>query len=615
MSVITIILFLIYTYGLGFAASYKLQTKDALERHTMRIGIGLGVFVVLTVILNLLHIPVDWKIITLLSLAAPAVAIIKSKQLPKIKPKLTKSSIYFIIVAIIFVFTLSMYVKGAFIYPYLENDDPWSHATGVKYVAEEKNFRDDTNTIRYIAPYPPGYDAWLGVLHQTSSSLMWTMKFFNALIISLGIFFFYFFAKSFTKNKDKALFATAVLAMVPSYLSHFIWAHALITTIFIVALYALTRIKENKNWMYVLAILIAAAAFTQPSQSVKYAIMFSIYLVITSLYEKKINWPVLKGMIYGYALSLLWWAKNLSSVAKNKAFVENLEAAQTSNLWSTITTRFPPHGGTATRAYSFDDFFYAQHQNMINNPIGIGVAISVISIISIIFILATFKNMSKERKTSATILVLWLIFTFLGVNSMTFNLPVGLFAFRFWMLLALPLSLVAGEGISYIAKFLKQLKIPQIITIAVLIFLVFTTSGQQKYSVNTAIWPPGQGWTSMEEVAAYNWLTSLPDNTKVFAYSDDEQTIGYDMYSCAWCPEVQNFRKDLINKTPEEVHQWAKQQGYEYLMIDGQSFRKFSKIHGENATNIAINSHIQKFFEMPTVQAAHQTQGAIIFRI
>ena len=79
---------------------------------------------------------------------------------------------------------------------------------------------------------------------------MWTLKFFNALIISLGILFFFFAAKRFTNNKRVALISTAVLAFIPSFLSHFIWAHALIPILAIVALYCFERIRKDWKWMF-----------------------------------------------------------------------------------------------------------------------------------------------------------------------------------------------------------------------------------------------------------------------------------------------------------------------------------------------------------------------------
>ena len=58
-----IILFFIYTWGLGFAATMLLKnSENGLERNLMRIGIGLGIFPILAVFLNLVRIPLVWHI-------------------------------------------------------------------------------------------------------------------------------------------------------------------------------------------------------------------------------------------------------------------------------------------------------------------------------------------------------------------------------------------------------------------------------------------------------------------------------------------------------------------------------------------------------------------------
>ena len=94
-----------------------------------------------------------------------------------------------------------MYHKGAFNYPYLEDDDSWSHAMGVEYVSIEKTVFEKTSVgFHYIDPYPPAYEMLFGIIHQTNDSIYWTLKFFNALIISLSIIFFYFFAKVLSKS-------------------------------------------------------------------------------------------------------------------------------------------------------------------------------------------------------------------------------------------------------------------------------------------------------------------------------------------------------------------------------------------------------------------------------
>src|SRR4030042_1450406 len=100
-------------------------------------------------------------------------------------------------------------------------------------------------------PYPPGYDLLMGVLLQTANSVMWILKFFNALIISVSIAFFYFFAKELMGDKNKALFSTFCLAAVPAFMSHFIWAISLAVPLYFVAFYCLERIKQDKKWFIV----------------------------------------------------------------------------------------------------------------------------------------------------------------------------------------------------------------------------------------------------------------------------------------------------------------------------------------------------------------------------
>jgi len=123
-------------------------------------------------------------------LIMPVYDMVIKKRSVKIPLKLTKSNLHMLIALGIFLVSLFVYSSGAFSYPWLEDDDPWHHAAGMKYIAVEKDVFHASGFM-YVNPYPPGYDLLFGVLHQTSTSLHWTMKFFNALIVSLSILFFY----------------------------------------------------------------------------------------------------------------------------------------------------------------------------------------------------------------------------------------------------------------------------------------------------------------------------------------------------------------------------------------------------------------------------------------
>ena len=619
MSIITIILFFVYTWGLGFSVTkFMFNSENFLERNLMRIGIGLGIIPFLGILINFLHIPLDWKIFLLLSLVIPTICLfksnfIKSKKLPPFRFKLTKSNLYILIVLFLFLASLFIYVSGAFNYPWLENDDSWYHAAGIKYVSIEKDIFNTGNNFMYINPYPPGYDLLFGILHQTSPSLYWTMKFFNALIISLSIVFFYFFAKKFIGNSKKALFATFILASIPSYLSHFIWAHSLVITLLFPALYCVEMLKKDKKWSYIAILIIASICLVQPTQPIKFAVLFGIYFLIKWISTRKINLRLFASLFGGYFLSIIWWFNHWKDT-----FLPQLKTETTSALvestsfisksWTIIQKSFPSTHGSATRAYSFSDIIFAKHQNMIHNPIGIGLFISLLLIVSIIFLIINYKKLLDEKSNYLLITLLWAIFAFLGFNTATFNLPIGLYSFRVWMLFAIPASILAAEGLWFLYLISKKYNVPKILILIIVIIGVIFTSAHQKYSVNTAIWPFGIGWTSYEEVQGYVWMKeNLPIDTKVFTFTANYFVIGVDMYSCGWCEDIKKYKETAINKSASDLDSWLKSRGYQYLIIDGRTVRDF----GLNETNNKMNELLSSNLFEPI----YQTGGAFILKI
>jgi len=621
MQILTILLFLIYTWGLGFTAtSFIKNSENFLERNIIRIGIGLGIFVVLGVLLNLLRIPLDWKIFLVLSLVYPLFILIKkikSKEFKKPSFKLTKSNLNILIVLVIFFVCLQMYAGGAFKYPYLEDDDPWDHALSVKYVSLEKTVYQPANyNFQYIDPYPPGYDLIMGILHQTSSSISWTLKFFNGLIISLGVLFFYFFAKLFMKNKNKALFATFVLATIPSFLTHFIWANSLAIILFFPAVYCLEMIRHDKKWMYLSMIVIAGILLTHPSQAIKLGIMFGIYWLIKAIIERNLLKNILIAELGGLLLSFIWWLGKWKAMFLPQITSSDNVTASTS-IFTKIQSAFSPTAGTATRAYSFNDFFIAKPFGGINVHLGWGIFVSFLVIIGLIYCIVKYKELFKKENAWIAVTLVWFVFTFLGTNSMTFNLPIGLFAFRFWLLLAIPVALLSSIGLWSLFKFAKRFKIPSLIILIIVILGVFATSGYQKYNHNTLpTWPPGVSWTSTEELQGYLWLKTLPVNTKMFSYSTtDKFIIGLDKYSCEWCDNIVKFRENILDKDINQLHSFLKSNTYEYIIISGMSYKYLGTEFGENKTKELVDSLLTNIQDSTKFTMAHQTKGAIIFKV
>lgn len=611
MEGLPIILFFVYTFGFGFSATYFLKnSSNFFERNLMRIGVGLGIMPVLIVLLDFLHIPIDWKIFFVLSLIIPFYSLIK-KEKPNIRLRLTKSNLYLLIILVIFISTFFMYHKGAFAYPWLEDDDPWEHAFGAEYVSIQRIAHNPSPEIHtaFMDPYPPAYDALMGILHQTSKSINWTLKFFNALIISLGIIFFYFFVKRFIGNKNKALFATFILAAIPCYLSHFIWAHALVVTMFFPAMYSIEMIRKDKKWAYILCLITAGIIVTQPTQAIKFMVLVFICFLIKSIYEKRFVKEILLAQIGGLAISMLWWYKRIIPMfAKELWYTKDTVAGGSGfNIFSLIHRVFPPSSGSATRVYSFGDFFYAKAQNMINNPIGIGIFISLLAAIAIIFILIRYKSLFKKENSWIAITLLWFLFTFLGVNSMTFHLPVGLYAFRFWMLLAIPVSILASYGTFKITALFKRYKPVIFIIFVILIAGILLTSAYQKYTVNTVQWSPGQAFVSSDELVGYLWLKeNLPIDTKVYSACQPTQSIitGMDKMP-VFDVDVFSYNARFINESTDNIRIWMNKKGYEYFVIDGYCVNYF----GINKTNSKLNELTKEF------NAVYSTAGAVIFKV
>ncbi len=613
ISVITIILFFIYTWGFGFSALYFVKkNENFFERQFLYLGVGLGVFSFLGILLNFLHIPLDWKIFLIISLILPLKVLVKnrkgiSKKIISPKIKISKATIFFILVLIIASVSFYVYASGAFSYPYLEDEDPWGHSVGVKYVALEKNAYDPVlqnvrkmdPVLSYIDPYPPAFDIILGVLHQTSPDITWTMKFFNVLIICLGMIFFYLMAQIFLRSRAKALLATFILASIPSYLSHFIWAHSLVITLFFPTIIAFEMSRKEKKWTWIATLMVGAIWVAQNfSQPIKLSTMLIIFLVVISITKRKIFYRGFVAFFSGVSISLIWWGAMLHKYGL-RDFLAYFDIGRVSDAQATVTGELyaasaekisafaklgkvieglVSSGGSSSRSYSFTDFFIAEGQNQINNPIGIGIVISLLTLLGVILILWKNKeSIVSSKSTYLCITIFWLIFAFWGVNGRGFPISVARGPFRVWMLLAIPISLIAAEGI-FALKNLSTNKVIRFIIIMALLTGIVFTSAHQKYQLNTAIWPTSGAFvTNQVEATEYgNWFQTINPGTKVFLYSPrDKIVIGLGGHSCLWCQEVIDFRKNITQRNAKEIHTFLKQNNYEYFIINMRMEMKY----------------------------------------
>ena len=619
MEFFSIVFFLIVLYGFGSSISFIVrESDDFLERHLMRLGIGLGIVPAFGLLLNLLRVPLDWRIFIIASLLILAIKSYLDYRKNEFFNVKLNVNLYSLFMLVLFAITLYMYTTGAFAYPYLEDDDSWSHAMGVKYVSIEKTVFTPELIFHYVYPYPPAYDMLMGIIHQTNDSVYWTLKFFNALIISLGIIFFYFFAREFTNSSKKAIFSTFALFAVPAFLSHFIWALALTVPLYFVSFYCAERIKHDKKWWIAAAVVMVTTLTSSPTHSTYFGLFFILYFIGKTIAKRKIPFYEALAGFCGLALSFfLWWIPVLRKHGLNKT-LQILGIGGTGGNTSVFNIL-----GTGDMVYTFSDFLCQpgtpcyNGQNMINNPIGIGLVLSVLAVIGIFYLVMKYKEMFSKDNYYKFVILLWFALTFYAVKAAKF--PIKISPFRAWMLLGIPVSLLAVESINLINSIVKsaakKLTANKMIAVAsslALIALVFyglyATSFVPKYKVNTAFWPPGAFWTSNEEIQGYVWLKdNIQEGSRVFTFVNNAPIIAFDKFTCHWCPEVRDFQKNGINKTSEEIYSWLKQNKYEYLVVDGQTARKF----GQNQTNSMITSLGTQF----NLQPAFQNNGMIILRI
>jgi len=200
---------------------------------------------------------------------------------------------------------------------------------------------------------------------------------------------------------------------------------------------------------------------------------------------------------------------------------------------------------------------------------------------------------------------------------MTFNLPIGLMAFRVWMLLAIPVSIICGLGLAYVFKKISP-KYAAYTIIIILIAGLFWTSFIPKWQVNTSPWGTWFGQASDEEVQGYILLPEiLPKDSRVFSISGFQGPIlAYDMEACEWCSDEMEFGINILKLPAEEIHQWLKDYHYGFFIIDGRAIRAhIGEFENEEATAEAIQEKIYELQDTGLFGMVYQNPGMAILEV
>lgn len=556
--------------------------ESGYEKLIMYVGIGLGIFPLIATIYHLAGVPLSLGLFLLPYLVLMFLAISK---LFSDDWHIRKSTIYIFIAILLSLILFLVYFKGATSYPWLEDDDPWTHALAVKYINEENTAWDPALlNIHYIDPYPPFYDILLSLF--LGDSVQFTLKFYNALLCGLAILFSFLFLKTFFDDNRKGLFATFILFCLPCFMSHFIWAQTLAIMLFPVAFYCL-----EKKWWIVSALVISGIFMAQPSSAVMFLGLGGIYCLVKGF--KYIIVLITGGLLSG----LYWFAMFIKYGVWGTLNQIGFD-------FSVVTEKASDTSGGIV--YTLNDFLFAPLVSKMDQPTGVGLIVCLLVVIALIMIIFNYKKINKYILIS----VLWLVFSLIMVEGNL--LPIKLFPHRSWVILSFPLAILSTKGLFMFMKNKYKYVILTIILVSVL-----WTSGYPKYVVETSRWPPGVKLSSVpNELQTFLVLGQLPKNSRVYQFANPFQNfvIGFDMDSEPW--NLYDFNYNLHNTTFDEFYNYMKKNEYEYVILSPMSLTYLNYIgHNETETVNIINSFI---FQLPNSTyyiPVYQSPNSVILKV
>ena len=573
-------------WGLGYSllSLFSLgKNRSKIEKYVMNIGIGLGVFPILSVILNTLKIPLAWYVFLIIAFIVPAIDLFRfllnGSQLAKKEKtkkifKLTKTNLALVLVFMIFAIHLFVYLEGAFTFPYLENGDPWSHADVSQYIAEQKSYSipaDDWKILHYTEPYPPTFAVMNAMLYQINPDLKWVLKFFNSFLISLGILFFYFFMKRIMKCPLRSAFATFLLAAVPCYLSHFIFAASLGVTLFFPAFYAFTQINKNKRWLYVAGIISASIFVVQPITAGVFGIIAGLYWILGVILYKNLRKHCLYALILGVLLSWLYYIPTFIKFGFF-AFANKL------GFQMMIGGQGDSSGGVI---YSFKDYLISPLANKIDQATGFGAFFFIALLLCLVFFIIAVKKLydSSDKERSRWIFLSIIIFFMTFMASQSNRFAYKFFPHRIWAYMAIAAVIILAFGIFSLLRSFPIRKEARYVILIVFIIGVILTSSVPKYKVQTSYWPPDYGYfhpiqkeggVSSPELTGYLWMEkNVPWKSKsmVLCWEADQFAAGVNMMSQTADKEIREFKASLSEKSANDIISFAKQKDYDYILV------------------------------------------------
>ncbi|MFH1790693.1 MAG: hypothetical protein ABH885_01750 [Candidatus Omnitrophota bacterium] len=668
---ISLIYFFAIVLGTGSITYILGWTKEEpCEKLFISIGTGICLIPVFGIIFNAAGIPLTFQVF----LAAAAVCAASTAWVsfrrhgprifrlgpPDLRKFLTPASIS---VTIIFTLALIMYLKGSFAYSWFEDDDPWLFATSSKYIALYKTFT--TNAVFASGtsqPYPQGYQIIMGIMNQICPSLNWTMKFYNALFVSLSLPFFYFMMARMVKRREAAMLSTALLFSIPAWLTHFIFPFNLTMTLFPLLFYYVARAGLNGRWYVMVGATIASIWSIHMYTAVMISIMYFLYYM-TAVYSEGKPYRGLIGAYFSGAIfsALVFWAPSLFRFRK-AIFVRNEPIMGLELIVPAVKLLI---GNTSMIAalliliacgiflYLHMDHWFYRLKDVLRNmgaaklkpyiPILCFVIVLAVLLIpkKIIFIpgssrvnyninhffLFFNKHNLKQNPIGIGIVAMFLAagavpYYLIGIRKLFtarriyaaaalvwfafafaavngLRLSICVMPFRMWTFLAIPVAMLGGFFYEdFLAVRLKDDR-ARTGVIGLLIAGMLFTWWTQKWILNVKVWKDGYILVP-ESHAFYGRIKDhVPKNSTAYALSSNQCIpIVYDMISFEWDKEVREYAGIDMEATPDENHEFLKRKGYEYVILDISGPYYIGSRTLDNMPKAYISNYIRTFSKL-----------------
>jgi hypothetical protein len=559
----SLLYFLAVTYFTGYSLTKGVfESEDRIELAAMRVGLGLSALPLLFALMETVHVPLKWYIPLGLALIRPAYDVLISVGKGGFKPPAISfdHDLYSAAAVLLSASAFAVALFGSFAYIYLEDGDPWEHASGVEYITVFGSYTKPSGmyVAHYLKPYPPSYDVLMSMVHQLNSSVSWTLKTFNALMVALSYLFAYFFVKRLTGDRRCALFSAFVLFMLPPYGSHTIWAHTLAVTVLFPVFWAVDRIREGREWAVLASVFLAGSLIAQPLMSFVIGVFFGLYM-LSRLYVDKREFTALFAVgLAGLTLSMIYWLPVFTSPTEKGDFGDVSRDVLSGNFRIGLDEHGMPTAAQIFLPKASGDIFMQQ---------GFGAFAVLLLLMCIDFVFRNNIVQFAKEQPGIVAMLLWLIITFTFLFSK--GMDIALYPPRFWGIVAIPLAVLCGFILSHVGEISWLPGRVSKYAVPVAVFGLLVTSGAPKMLVQVNVWPTDLEYTIGKEYTAYVLLKDLPPHTPVYAFcTKDAYVIGFDKMSYPWDQDVVDSRKDPVKVDPRRLSSLLRGKGYTWALFD-----------------------------------------------